>query len=96
MKFAHSVFYLLLFVFIDFTSLAQSSNNIISGPMLGQVELRSAKIWVEVKPGTPVELWYWKKGSLTTARRLSESPNPKAWFAPITFDLVALDMNTTY
>jgi alkaline phosphatase D len=96
MKFVHSVFYLLLFIFIDSTSLAQSSSNIISGPMLGQVELRSAKIWVEVRPGTPVELWYWKKGSMTTARRLSESPNPKAWFAPITFDLVALDMNTTY
>lgn len=96
MKLLGAVFYLLVFILIDPPLSAQSSKDIVAGPMLGQVELRTAKIWVEVKPGTPVELWYWKKGNMTAAKKLSETTNAKSWFSPITFDLVALDMNTTY
>ena len=84
------------FILINNISSAQLSKDIVAGPMLGQVEMRTAKIWVEVKPGTPVELWYWKKGNMTAARKLSESTSPKSWFAPITFDLVGLEMNTNY
>jgi alkaline phosphatase D len=69
---------------------------VVAGPMLGQVELRTAKIWVEVKPGTPVELWYWQKGNLAGARKLGVTTSGTAWYAPITFDLVGLSMNTTY
>ena len=64
--------------------------------MLAQVELRTAKIWVEVKPGTPVEIWYWKKGNIASARRLSQTTNAQSWFAPVLFDLVGLEMNTNY
>lgn len=71
-------------------------SQVVSGPMLGQVELRTAKIWVEVKPGSAVELWYWKKGNAENANRLTASTSPSAWFAPVTFELVALDMNTQY
>jgi len=96
MKFLYSLFYL-LFVAVSFHNLsAQPPKDIVAGPMLGQVELRTAKIWIEVKPGTPVELWYWKKGNMAVARKLSENTSAKSWFSPITFDLVALDMNTTY
>lgn len=80
----------------SFSIIAQNSKEIIAGPMLGQVEMRTAKIWVEVKPGTTAELWYWKKGNLSAARKLSEATNAKAWFSPITFTMVALEMNTTY
>lgn len=62
--------------------------------MLGYVELRTAKIWVEVKPGSTVDCWYWKKGS-TNAQKLS-TKTTSSWFSTVVFDLVGLDMNTTY
>jgi alkaline phosphatase D len=68
----------------------------VAGPMHGQVELRTAKIWVEVKPGNAVELWYWKKGNIAAAQKLSNATNASYWYAPIVFDLVNLEMNTTY
>lgn len=86
----------LLCILINNISSAQLSKDIVAGPMLGQVELRTAKIWIEVKPGTSVELWYWKKGNMAAARKLSESTSAKSWFAPITFNLVGLDINTGY
>jgi alkaline phosphatase D len=75
---------------------ANTGAQVVSGPMLGQVELRTAKVWIEVKPGTAVDIWYWKKGNMAGAQKLSENTSSSAWFAPLTFDLVALDMNTTY
>jgi alkaline phosphatase D len=83
------VFFLLLFYFPSFSQ-------ILAGPMLGQVELRTAKIWVEVPPGTSVELKYWKKENKTTVQRQSLSTNAAAWYGPVTFELVGLDMNTAY
>lgn len=85
----------LLFLILSLPTFSQ----IIAGPMLGQVELRTAKIWVEVPPGAPVECWYWKKdnpASKNASQRISLTINATAWYAPVTFDLVGLDMNTTY
>jgi alkaline phosphatase D len=69
---------------------------LVSGPMPGHIELRTAKIWVEVKPGTQVDLWYWKKGARDTQKSLSKSVPASDWFGPVTFDLVGLEFNTTY
>ena len=69
---------------------------LVSGPMLGPVELRTAKIWLEVKPGTNVALQYWKKGEPRTAKVLEQKTSAAAWFAPVAFTLVGLDLNTTY
>jgi alkaline phosphatase D len=96
MKFVTSAVFLILYTLIAGSSFAQSSKDIIAGPMLGQVELRTAKIWLEVKPGTTVELLYWKKGNMSAAHRISQSTNSKSWFTPIVIDLVGLEMNTTY
>ena len=96
MKFVSFFYYFILFTVFSSNSFGQVSKGIISGPMLGQVELRTAKIWIEVVPGTAIDLWYWKKGAMATAQKLSETTNPKTWFTPVTFDLVGLDMNTTY
>ena len=78
--------------FICQTATAQ----VVAGPMPGQVELRTARIWVEVKPGNSVELWYWKKGNRASAQKLSATTDASGWFAPLVFDIVGLDMNTTY
>lgn len=67
---------LVLFTFYTFISTAQP--RIISGPMLGPVELRDAKVWVEVsqevrsaaiqfnkkgRPETDREFFWYKRGS---------------------------------
>ena len=95
MTFLRCIAFLFLISFTH-SSIAQTSADIISGPMLGQVEMRTAKIWLEVKPGSTVEIWYWKKGNISGAKKLSESTNPKSWFATVLFTLVGLDMNTVY
>jgi len=70
---------------------------LVSGPMLGQVELRTAKIWAEVNPASKaVSLKYWKKGEASKAKTIIIMPEQKAWYAPVLFNLVALEMNTDY
>lgn len=85
---------LFLFLFIA-VSVAQTSP-LVAGPMIGQVELRTARIWVEVIPGASVQLRYWKKGVPASAKSLMKTSDRNAWFAPIVFELVALDVNTQY
>jgi len=69
---------------------------VVSGPMVGQVELRTARIWVEVQPGSKATLWYWKKGEPATAKYLAATTDASAWYTPVVFDVVALEPNTTY
>lgn len=78
-----------------FLSLALNAQ-LVSGPMLGPVELRTAKLWIEVKPGSSVDLWYWKKGEMNLAKKLSRKTSGDLWFAPLIFDVVALEINTVY
>jgi alkaline phosphatase D len=92
MRFIRLFAVLLSLYFIGQSAAAQ----VVAGPMPGHIELRTAKIWVEVRPGTAVELWYWKKGSMASAQKLSAATNAAQWYAPVVFDLVGLDMNTTY
>jgi alkaline phosphatase D len=87
----------LLAVLLSLYCIGQSASaQVVAGPMPGHVELRTAKVWVEVKPGTAVELWYWKKGSMAAAQKLSANTNAAGWYTPVVFDLVNLDMNTSY
>lgn len=81
-------------VLIFFANALQAQ--LVSGPMLGPVEFRTAKLWIEVKPGSSADLWYWKKGGMATAKRISKKTNADQWFAPLIFDVVALDMNSDY
>ncbi|MFN8265831.1 MAG: alkaline phosphatase D family protein, partial [Chitinophagaceae bacterium] len=86
-------------IIIAFASLnvaLPATAQLVSGPMLGPVELRTAKLWVEVKPGSSVLLQYWKKGNPAGAIAMSKSTNRNDWFAPVSFTLVNLEPNTTY
>ncbi|HMO31667.1 MAG TPA: alkaline phosphatase D family protein [Lacibacter sp.] len=85
-----------LVVCLLFASVSFLHAQLVSGPMLGPVELRTARLWVEVKPGTTVDLWYWKQGELAAARRITRKTNAEQWFAPAAFDVVDLQPNTTY
>lgn len=79
------------------TIISWAQPRIISGPMLGPVELRDAKVWVEVSPEVKtVSLVYNKKNhskSLKTINYKGELGND---FNPITFTIGGLDFNTTY
>jgi alkaline phosphatase D len=83
-----------LLIFYSFISVAQP--RIISGPMLGPVELRDAKVWVEVSPEVKaVSLQYNKKGDIKskTVFYKGELGND---FNPLSFTIGGLDFNTTY
>ncbi len=73
-----------------------SQAQIVSGPMLGQVELRDAKIWLEVAPSVKkVTLQYGKKGSAVKKSIPYKGPLGND-FNPLQFILGGLDLNTTY
>jgi len=83
-----------LFIFLLLSN--GSSAQLVAGPMPGHVEFRTAKIWVEVKPGSSVEIWYWKKTGTNTAKKRFVTTTASQWFSPVVIDLVDLEMNTTY
>lgn len=92
------VFGLLLF-WSAVSSHAQDKKGIVSGPMLGQVELRTAKIWLEVgNDARTVAVRYWVKGQKTLSY-LKDMPlgtAPTTDFFPTQVELGGLDFNTTY
>ena len=92
MKIAALALFLLFYTSVSFTQ----TSSLVSGPMIGQVELRTARIWVETIPGASIQLRYWKKGMSSTAKSLVKTTSKDAWFGPVVFDLVGLDINTLY
>jgi alkaline phosphatase D len=81
-----------VFLFLSISAQAQ----LVSGPMLGPVELRTAKIWVEVKPGKDVAIAFWKKGYMKNHKLVVKRTQIEDWFSPVTFYLTGLEINTTY
>ncbi|HYH14756.1 MAG TPA: hypothetical protein VD794_06045, partial [Flavisolibacter sp.] len=70
---------------------------IVAGPMLGQVELRDAKVWLEVAPSVKsVQLIYNKKGEGAKTKTLVYKGELGNEFNPVQFILGGLDLNTTY
>ena len=85
---------LTLFTFYSFISTAQP--RIISGPMLGPVELRDAKVWVEVSQEVKsAAIQYNKKGDAKSKTVLYKDQLENE-FNPIQFTVGGLDFNTTY
>jgi alkaline phosphatase D len=69
----------------------------VSGPMLGQVEIRTAKIWVEVKPQTKkLSLRYWKKDKPSVVSTQTATPKPAPGTHRFYLRWSTLDMNTAY
>lgn len=69
---------------------------IISGPMLGPVELRDAKVWVEVSPEVKsTAIQYNKKGD-SKSKTVTYKGELGNEFNPIYFTIGGLDYNTTY
>lgn len=70
---------------------------ITAGPMLGQIELRDAKVWIEVAPTVKsVQLIYNKKGEAAKAKSVVYKGELGNEFNPVQFTIGGLDLNTTY
>ncbi|MBN8688659.1 MAG: alkaline phosphatase family protein [Chitinophagales bacterium] len=77
-------------------SLMAKLPRVISGPMLGPVELRDAKIWVEVSPEVKsVAIRYQLPGKKAMRTVAYKGPLGND-FNPVTIVLGGLDMNSTY
>jgi alkaline phosphatase D len=86
-----SVFILLLVL-----PAAINAQRVVSGPMLGPVELRDAKVWVEVSSEVKtVSLQYNKKGDLKSKTVLYKGELGNE-FNPVQFTIGGLDINTSY
>ena len=88
------LFFFAALFFLTVTGNTQA--RIISGPMLGPVELRDAKIWVEVSSDVKsAAIQYNKKGS-TSSKTVTYKGTLGNEFNPIQFTIGGLDFNTTY
>ena len=89
------VFTLLPFFFSK--AMAQQPDGIVAGPMLGQVELRTAAVWLQVSTEiNSVTLTYWKTGHPeTTWQRRYEGLLGKE-FNPLRIDIGGLDIDSRY
>jgi alkaline phosphatase D len=77
-------------------AVAQSSG-VISGPMLGPVELRDAKVWLELSPDVKkAALLIQKKGDPKIIKTVPYKGELGNEFNPVSFTIGGLDMNTTY
>ena len=90
----------LIFYFIHF-GIAQGQSfpkgSVISGPMLGAVELRTAIVWLQVSAEVrAVTLEYWKAGHPKTLRQKKYTGELRAEFNPIQMEIGGLDVNSRY
>ncbi|HEX2534537.1 MAG TPA: alkaline phosphatase D family protein [Chitinophagaceae bacterium] len=85
-------------LFLLLFSLLTTRAQIVSGPMLGPVELRDAKIWVEVAPSvSSLSLQVFRAG--TTGKPLQVVPYRGTLgqpFNPVQFTVGGLEPNTSY
>src|SRR3981189_233010 len=89
------IFYFMPVVFAQAQALRTGS--VESGPMLGQVELRTASIWLQVSSDiTSAALIYWKQGHPETSRKKIYDGTLGREFNPLRFDIGGLDINSDY
>lgn len=88
---------LLFYPFFLFFSLGiYAQSTIVSGPMLGPVELRDAKVWVELTPSVKKAAIQFNKKGETTQRTINYTGELGKEFNPIQFTLGGLEPNTVY
>lgn len=88
--------FILLTVFSLFAIITDLKTQIVSGPMLGPIEYRDAKIWIEVSQQVKsVSLSYKKKGD-TKSKSILYKGHLGNEFNPLQLTVGGLDFNTTY
>lgn len=91
----------LIFYFLySLNTWAQSvprASAIVSGPMLGQVELRTASVWLQPSPAVKsVSVIYWKKDHPEEVGEMKYAGPLGNEFNPIQIEIGGLEFNTTY
>jgi len=85
-----------LILFYSFSIFAQT-NNLVSGPWAGNVQLRTAVIWAEVSAGVKkVAVKYFKNNAVTNKKTVLYKGELGKDFNPIKIELNGLDFNTEY
>jgi alkaline phosphatase D len=86
---------LILFVFSCLNSFAQKE--LISGPWAGNIELRTAAVWMEVGPSVQkISLQYFPEAHPEQKKLMEQIVESKESFHPIKFLLNGLEPNTSY
>ena len=92
--------YRLFLFFVLFTvsnAIAQTSNLVVSGPMLGHTELRTSKVWVELKPNVKgVKLIYNEVANPKATGTAIQSVISNPYTNTFTFELIDLKPATDY
>jgi alkaline phosphatase D len=99
MKKAFSRLYLLVLIFTGGLAHAQPNSDLVSGPMLGQVDYRTATVWIEAKEGKQPLLRFWRKDDRKQSWVVKGVPKAEArkhGFNVIMFYINGLDVNTAY
>ena len=91
-----SLYLYIIFFFSIVTATAQDMT-IVAGPMLGQVELRTARVWIEAGSNAKTAaVKYWKKTSPQTSFIKALAGDMNRDFKTMQAEMGGLDMNTTY
>lgn len=69
---------------------------ILAGPMTGQVELRDAKVWLEVAPSAKKVTLQWGRKGTSARKTIDYKGTLGGEFNPIQFTIGGLDMGSTY
>lgn len=88
---------LLILIILGATfSLGAQSTAVVSGPMLGPVELRDAMIWLEVKPSVRVVALQYRKTGTATYKTKAYTGSLGNEFNPLQIQIGGLDYDTEY
>lgn len=88
---------LLILIILGATfSLGAQSTAVVSGPMLGPVELRDAMIWLEVKPSVRVVVVQYRKTGTATYKTKAYTGSLGNEFNPLQIQIGGLDYDTEY
>lgn len=87
---------LLLLTISTLTVFAQTKTAFVSGPMLGSVELRTARVWCEVSSETDKLSITFRKTGSQAGKTIAYKGKLGEAFNPVTFELTGLEFNTTY
>jgi alkaline phosphatase D len=89
------IFYFIPVLLVNGQSLKPGS--IVSGPMLGGVELRTATLWLQVSADiSSIGVIYWKKGHPEIFRHKNYEGETGKEYNPVQVEITGLDINSQY
>ena len=86
----------IFFIFLTIVTFSYLNGQVVSGPMLGPVEYRDAKIWIEVTPQVKTVSLNVKKKGDTKTKIIVYKGTLGNEFNPIQLTVGGLEFNTTY